>query len=85
MKLLVSNPELKPKSFWFRLKPEQINWVLVTTSENLVTSSGPSKEDLETIFEHLRTSLKTILGPLVDHLGTLRTASGPPLDHFSKV
>ena len=24
----VSNPELKPEFFWFRLKPEQINWVL---------------------------------------------------------
>ena len=24
----VSNPELKPKFFWFHLKPEQINWVL---------------------------------------------------------
>ena len=27
-KPLVSNPELKPKLFWFRLKPEQINWVI---------------------------------------------------------
>ena len=26
-KLLVSNPDLKPKFFWFRLIPEQINWV----------------------------------------------------------
>ena len=25
----VSNPELKPKFFWFRLKPEQMNWVTI--------------------------------------------------------
>ena len=39
MKPLVSNPQLKPKFYWFRLKPEQINWVIVNFEKSVLVVS----------------------------------------------
>ena len=41
MKPLVSNPALKPKFFWFHLKPEQINWVMEAWIEITILSFFP--------------------------------------------
>ena len=40
MKPPVSNPELKPRFFWFRLKPEQINWVLFRFQASSLFQNG---------------------------------------------